>query len=63
MKGIFNLGSGKSLSLQKIIKMISNKLRVPCKIIKYNKTDKIVSSNSLIRKIGYKIKNEKNFNI
>ena len=63
LKGIFNLGSGKSLSLQKIIKMISNKLRVPCKIIKYNKTDKIVSSNSLIRKIGYKIKNEKNFNI
>jgi len=63
LKGIFNLGSGKSLSLQKIIKMISNKLKVPCKITKYNKTDKIVSSNSLIRKIGYKIKNEKNFNI
>lgn len=63
LKGIFNLGSGKSLSLQKIIKMISNKLKVPCKITKYNKTDKIVSSNSLIRKIGYKFKNEKNFNI
>jgi ADP-L-glycero-D-manno-heptose 6-epimerase len=63
LKGIFNLGSGKSISLQKIIKMISNKLKIPCKITKYNKTDKIISSNTLIRKIGYKIKNEKNFNI
>ena len=63
LKGIFNLGSGKSFSLQMIIKMLSNKLKIPCKITKYNKTDKIVSSNSLIRKIGYKIKNEKNFNI
>jgi nucleoside-diphosphate-sugar epimerase len=63
LKGILNLGSGKSFSLQKIIKMISNKLKKPCIITKYNKTDKIVSSNNLIRKIGYKIKNEKNFNI
>ena len=63
LKGIFNLGSGKSLSLQKIIKMISNKLKVPCKITKYNKTDKIVSSNNLVRKIGFQIKNEENFNI
>ncbi|MDA7838656.1 hypothetical protein N9A15_05635 [Candidatus Pelagibacter sp.] len=43
--------------------MLSNKLKIPCKITKYNKPDKIVSSNSKIRKIGYKIKNEKNFNI
>jgi hypothetical protein len=63
LKGILNLGSGKSLILQKITKMISNKLKISCKITKYNKTGKIVSSNSLIRKIGYKIKNEKNFNI
>ena len=63
LKGILNLGSGKSFSLQKIIKMISNKLKKPCIITKYNKTDKIVSSNNIIRKIGYKIKNEKNFNI
>ena len=63
LKGILNLGSGKSFSLQKIIKMISNKLKKPCIITKYNKNDKIVSSNNLIRKIGYKIKNEKNFNI
>ena len=63
LKGILNLGSGKSFSLQKIIMMISNKLKKPCIITKYNKTDKIVSSNNLIRKIGYKIKNEKNFNI
>ena len=63
LKGILNLGSGKSFSLQKIIKIISNKLKISCKITKYNKTDKIVSSNTLIRKIGYKIKNEKNFNI
>ena len=63
LKGIFNLGSGRSFSLQRIIKMLSNKLKIPCKIKKYDKTDKIVSSNSLIRKIGYKIKNEKNFNI
>ena len=29
LKGIFNLGSGKSFSLHKIIKMISNKLNIP----------------------------------
>ena len=63
LKGILNLGSGKSFSLQKIIKIISNKLKIPCKIIKYNKTDKIVSSNNLVRKIGFQIKNEENFNI
>ena len=62
LKGILNLGSGKSFSLQKIIKMLSNKLKIPCKITKYNKTDKIVSSNKLIKNIGYKIKNE-NINI
>jgi len=63
LKGVLNLGSGKSFGLQKIIKMISKNLKIPCKITKYNKIDKIVSSNSRIRKIGYKIKNEKNFNI
>ena len=63
LKGILNLGSGKSFDLQKIIKMISKNLKIPFKITKYNLTDKIVSSNSRIRKIGYKIKNEKNFNI
>jgi len=63
LKGVLNLGSGKSFDLQKIIKMISKNLKIPCKIRKYNKIDKIVSSNSRIRKIGYKIKNEKNFNI
>ena len=63
LKGIFNLGSGKSFSLHKIIKMISNKLNKPYNLIKSNKTDKIISSNRLIKKIGYKIKNEKNFNI
>ena len=60
--GILNLGSGKSFNLQKIIMMLSNKLKIPCKITKYNKTDKIVSSNKLIKNIGYKIKNE-NINI
>jgi nucleoside-diphosphate-sugar epimerase len=59
LKGILNLGSGKSFNLQKIIMMLSNKLKIPCKITKYNKTDKIVSSNKLIKNIGYKIKNEK----
>ena len=63
LKGILNLGSGKSFSLQKIAKIISKKLNIPCKITRLNKIDKIVSSNSLIKKIGYKIKNEKNFNI
>ena len=63
LKGIFNLGSGKSSSLHKIIKIISNKLNTPCNLIKSNKTDKIVSSNKLIKDIGYKIKNEKIFNI
>lgn len=53
--GIINLGSGKSFSLKKIIIMISNKLKIPCKIKIYNKSDKIVSSNRLIKKIGYKI--------
>jgi nucleoside-diphosphate-sugar epimerase len=62
LKGILNLGSGKSFNLQKIIMMISNKLKIPSKITKYNKTDKIVSSNKLIKNIGYKIKNE-NINI
>ena len=42
--------------------MLSNKLKIPCKITKYNKTDKIVTSNKLIKNIGYKIKNE-NINI
>jgi nucleoside-diphosphate-sugar epimerase len=63
LKGIFNLGSGKSFSLHKIIKMISNKLNIPFNLIKSNKIDKIISSNKLIKDIGYKIKNEKNFNI
>ena len=63
LKGIFNLGSGKSFSLHKIIKMISNKLNIPFDLIKSNKIDKIISSNKLIEDIGYKIKNEKNFNI
>jgi nucleoside-diphosphate-sugar epimerase len=63
LKGILNLGSGKSYSLEKIIKMISNKLKITCNVIKYNKTDKIISSNRLIKNIGYKIKNEKNINI
>ena len=63
LKGIFNLGSGKSFSLHKIIKMISNKLNIPFNLIKSNKIDKIISSNKLIEDIGYKIKNEKNFNI
>ena len=62
LKGILNLGSGKSFNLQKIIMMFSNKLKIPSKITKYNKTDKIVSSNKLIKNIGYKIKNE-NINI
>ena len=62
LRGILNLGSGKSFNLQKIIMMLSNKLKIPCKITKYNKTDKIVSSNKLIKNIGYKIKNE-NINI
>ena len=62
LKGILNLGSGKSFNLQKIIMMLSNKLKIPSKITKYNKTDKIVSSNKLIKNIGYKIKNE-NINI
>jgi len=59
LKGVLNLGSGRSFNLQKIIMMLSNKLKIPCKITKYNKTDKIVSSNKLIKNIGYKIKNEK----
>jgi nucleoside-diphosphate-sugar epimerase len=63
LKGIFNLGSGKAYSLEKVIKMISNKLKTTCYVIKYNKSDKIISSNRLIKNIGYKIKNEKNINI
>jgi len=63
IKGIYNLGTGKSYSLKKIIKQLSEKLNIKYSLTVNNKTDKLVSNNSLLRKIGFKVKNEKNFNI
>ena len=61
LEGIFNLGSGKSYKLANIIMMISNKMKMKCNLLITKKTDKLVSDNTLIKKYGFKVKNEKNF--
>ena len=61
LKGIFNLGSGKSYNLGNIIKMISNKMKIKYDLEKNKKTDKLVCDNTLIKKNGFKVRNEKNF--
>jgi hypothetical protein len=64
MNGVFNVGTGKSYYLNKIIKILGSKLRIePCIKIQ-KKNDRIVSDISLIKKSGYKFsKNAKYFNI
>ena len=64
MNGVFNVGTGKSYYLNKIIKILGSKLRIkPCIKIQ-KKNDRIVSDISLIKKSGYKFsKNAEYFNI
>ena len=61
LKGVFNLGSGKSYHLADIIKMISSKMKIKFNLLINKKKDKLISDNTLIEKIGFKVKNEKNF--
>ncbi len=63
LEGIFNLGSGKSYKLANIIMMISNKMKIKCNLLVKTKADKLVSDITLIKKNGFKVKNEKNFSI
>ena len=63
LEGIFNLESGKSYKLANIIMMISNKMKIKCNLLIKKKSDKLVSDNTLIKKNGFKVKNEKNFSI
>jgi len=62
LKGIYNIGSGKSYKLTDIIKMISNKMKIKSNLQITNKTDKLLCNNSLIKKNGFNVKNEKNIN-
>ena len=62
IQGIFNFGSGKSHDLVKIINMISLKLKTKPIIKKTKIKHMIVSDNYLIKKTGFKFKNEKNIN-
>ena len=61
LKGIFNLGSGKSYHLANIIKIISIKMKIKFNLLINKKKDKLISDNTLIEKSGFKVKNEKNF--
>ena len=61
LKGIFNLGSGKSYHLADIIKIISIKMKIKFNLLINKKKDKLISDNTLIEKSGFKVKNEKNF--
>ena len=61
LKGIFNLGSGKSYHLADIIKMISIKMKIKFNLLINKKKDMLISDNTLIEKSGFKVKNEKNF--
>ena len=60
--GIFNIGSGKSISLRKIVLYLGRKSKRKINLIVNNKKDKIVNDISSLTKIGFKVKNEKNFN-
>ena len=63
IKGIFNLGSGKSYSLIKIIKKISKKVKKKPILKINNKKDYLISDNAKLKKIRFELINEKNFNI
>jgi len=61
LKGIFNLGSGKSYNLADIIKIISIKMKIKFNLLINKKNDKLISDNTLVEKNGFIVKNEKNF--
>jgi nucleoside-diphosphate-sugar epimerase len=61
IKGVVNLGSGKSYKLVDIIKFISTKMKKKCKLLTSKTADKLVSDNKLINKNGFKVRYEKNF--
>ena len=63
INGIFNLGSGKSTSLISLIKNINKIHKIKPQIFITNKKDKLVSNNSKIKKLGFNVKEYKNFNI
>ena len=63
VNGVLNLGSGKSIELKKLVKIIADKLKMSYNLSVNKKKDKLVSNNSLLYKTGFKLKNEKNFNI
>ncbi len=62
LKGVYNIGSGKSYNLKDVIRMISNKMKIKSNLLITKKTDKLLCNNSLIKKNGFNIKNEKNIN-
>ena len=63
INGIFNLGTGQSISLKKIILSISKKTNKKVKLIVNKKKDKFVNNILSLKKIGFNFKYEKNFNI
>ena len=63
IKGIFNLGTGKSINLKELILSISKKLNKKIKLTVNKKKDKLVNDKTTLKKIGFKLKYEKNFNI
>ena len=64
IRGIYNVGSGRSYYLNKIIKILGAKLKIRPYIKIHKKNDSIISDNSLIKKSGYKfLKNERYLNI
>ena len=63
INGIFNLGTGQSINLKKLILSISKKTNKKIRLIINKKKDKFVNNISSLKKIGFKFKYEKNFNI
>ena len=62
INGIYNLGTGKSISLKELILSISKKLNKKIKLTVNKKKDKLVNDKQSLKKIGFKLKYEKNFN-
>ena len=63
INGIFNLGTGHSISLKKLILSISKRSNKKIKLTINKKKDKLVNDITSLKKIGFKFKYEKNFNI
>jgi len=63
LNGIFNLGTGQSISLKRLILSISKKSNKKIKLTVNKKKDKFVNNIISLKKIGFKFKYEKNFNI